>query len=371
MKSRRTFVLIDLSAYKENLLYLMNRVSPAKLMAVVKADGYGHGAVELAKVAQETGVEYLAVAFLEEGIQLRDAGIEIPILVFNYVDLSLVPLARKNRLTLTLYSPSQLEELSRFSLDQLPGFQLVVDTGMRRLGQEWRESIQLYKGAIEKGLSVEGAYTHFATADERGNPLVLRQQELFAKFVEEAARVSRMKLLTHISNSAGALSQNHDMRDFVRAGIAIYGLQPSVDIDINLKPILQWKTSVSFVKKIFPGYGVSYGQTFVAEREMIVATIPVGYADGYSRKLSNIGCVIIAGRRCPVIGRVCMDQFVVDATHLEVAPEIGDEVVLIGQQLGEAITAEEMAGWSGTINYEITCAISHRVPRIYSKGETI
>jgi alanine racemase len=371
MKSRRTFVLIDLSAYRENLLYLMNRVSPAKLMAVVKADGYGHGAVELAKVAQETGVESLAVAFLEEGIQLREAGIEIPILVFNYVDLSLVPLARKNRLTLTLYSPAQLDELSRLALNILPGFQLVVDTGMRRLGQEWRESIQLYERAIEKGISVEGAYSHFATADERDSPLVSRQQELFAKFIEEAARVSGVKLLNHISNSAGVLTQKHDERDFVRAGISIYGLQPSVDVDTNLRPILQWKTCVSFVKKIYPGYGVSYGQTFVAEREMIVATIPVGYADGYSRKLSNKGCVIIAGRRCPVIGRVCMDQFVVDVTHLEDSPVIGDEVVIIGRQLEERITAEELAEWSGTINYEITCAISHRVPRIYSKGETI
>ncbi len=374
MNSRKTFASIDLEAYRYNLRYLTSKASPAKVMAVVKADGYGHGALQLARIAQDEGLGYLAVAFLEEGLKLREAGIKIPILVLNYVEPSSFEAAFENKLTLTIVSHEQLKATeasmkSRAAINS--AFHIAVDTGMRRLGLEWRESVNLLKASLDLGLNVEGAYTHFATADDKSSDLVAEQMKAFLSFLSQAERITKKTLLKHISNSAGILYVDNSRFDYVRAGIASYGLQPSSQRDENLRPVLQWKTCVSFVKKIYPGYGVSYGQTFVADREMTVATIPVGYADGYNRHLSNRGCVIISGRRCPVLGRVCMDQFVVDVTHLDYSPNVGDEVVLIGNQGDENITAEEMAEWNGTINYEVTCAISSRVPRLYMKGENI
>lgn len=374
MNSRKTFAAIDLEAYRYNLRYLTSKACPAKVMAVVKADGYGHGAVQLARVAQEEGVEYLAVAFLEEGLRLREAGIKIPILVLNYVEPSSFEAAFENNLTLTIVSHEQLKAIEASMKSETAmnsAFHIVVDTGMRRLGLEWRESLDLLKAAIDIGLNVEGAYTHFATADEKGSGFVAEQLKAFLSFLNQAERITKKTLLKHISNSAGILYIDNSYFDYVRAGIASYGLQPSSQRDENLRPVLQWKTCISFVKKIYPGYGVGYGQTFIADREMTVATIPVGYADGYNRHLSNRGFVIISGRRCPVLGRVCMDQFVVDVTHLDHSPKVGDEVVLIGSQGNESISAEEMAEWNGTINYEVTCAISSRVPRLYMKGENI
>jgi alanine racemase len=367
MNSRKTFALIDLSAYRQNLVYLSGKASPAKLMVVVKADAYGHGAVELSKVAQESGVDRLAVAFLEEGIKIRQSGISLPILVLNYVEKKEIPTAKEFSLTLSLSSFAQLEDIIGLN-KQLPDFQLVVDTGMRRLGLEWEESIELYNLAVRKGINITGAYTHFATADEKGSGFVLEQREAFGRFLHGLGQRRNRHFETHISNSAGTIYFDNSDFSYVRAGIATYGLQPSKETDENLKPILSWVSCVSFVKRIRAGYSVSYGRTFVADREMLVATIPVGYADGYNRLLSNRGYVIISGKRCKVLGRVCMDQFVVDISHIEKPVSIGDEVVIVGTQEGESITAEEIANLCGTINYEVVCSISSRVPRVYKKG---
>jgi len=368
MNSRKTFALIDLSAYGQNLLYLSRKASPAKLMAVVKADAYGHGAVELSRAARDIGVERLAVAFLEEGIKIREGGVNLPILVMNYVDRHEVSIARKFGLTLTLCSFGQLEEIVDLEVP-LPDFHIVVDTGMRRLGMEWKDSLRLYESAVAKGIGITGAYTHFATADEKESDFVSEQKDSFDRFLAGLGEIPFGSFESHISNSAGTIFLDNSRYDYVRTGIATYGLQPSIIVDNNLKPILEWKTCISYLKKIHVGYSVSYGRTFIANRDMLVATIPVGYADGYSRLLSNKGCVIIAGKRCRVLGRVCMDQFVVDVSHIERKISVGDEVVIIGSQEGERITAGEMADLCGTINYEVVCSISSRVPRIYRKGE--
>ncbi|PNQ06119.1 alanine racemase [Mesotoga sp. SC_NapDC2] len=368
MNSRKTYALVNLSAYRQNLLYLAGKAYPARLMAVVKADAYGHGAEQLSKVAEEAGVERLAVAFLEEGIKLRESGISLPILVLNYVDNEEILAAKEYGLTLSLCSSGQLDSISGLN-ETLPDFEIAVDTGMRRLGMKWEESIKLYKSAVANGIKITGAYTHFATADEKDSDFVFEQSEEFRKFLQGIGKSRGRDFVVHISNSAGTIFLDNKDYDYVRVGIATYGLQPSSVIDYNLKPIIEWKTCISFLKKIRAGDSVSYGRTFVAGREMLVATIPVGYADGFNRLLSNRGCVIIAGRRCRVLGRVCMDQFVVDVSHVDSKLSVGDEVVIIGSQKEETITAEEIAELCGTINYEVVCSITSRVPRIYWKGE--
>ncbi|PZC52888.1 alanine racemase, partial [Mesotoga sp. TolDC] len=260
MNSRKTFALIDLSAYKQNLLYLSRKAFPAKLMAVVKADAYGHGAVELSKAARDIGIERLAVAFLEEGIKIREGGVNLPILVLNYVDRHEIPIARKFGLTLTLCSFGQLEEIVDLEVP-LPDFHIVVDTGMRRLGMEWEDSLRLYESAVSKGIRITGAYTHFATADEKESEFVSEQKDSFDRFLAGLGEIPFGSFESHISNSAGTIFLDNSRYDYVRAGIATYGLQPSIIVDNNLMPVLEWKTCISYLKKIHAGYSVSYGRT--------------------------------------------------------------------------------------------------------------
>ncbi len=370
MFSRKTYLEIDLSAYENNIRFFQRKLDHSKIMAVVKSDGYGHGAKKIARTAIESGVNKLAVAFLEEGIELREAGIEVPILVMNYFTPEYVNLAVENDLTITVFSREHAISLLKFiEKNYILKSHINVDTGIRRIGQNPEHTLDLVKfSQSKKNFQLEGIYTHFAAADEEDPDFSLRQLKLFEGLLSNLESQAIDIKEKHISNSAGSLRFNQPWCDYVRLGIASYGLQPSKEFTVNdLEPVLTWFSAVSYVKNIKPGDSISYGRTYTASTEKTVATIPVGYGDGYNRNLSNKGCVLIKGQRCPVLGRVCMDQFVVDVSHLNEKPKPGDEVVLIGKQGKNRITAEELAELLNTINYEITCAITKRVPRIYKR----
>jgi len=363
VESRRTYAVINVRNYLSNLKFFQEHCAPAKVMPVVKANAYGHGAVALSKAAERFGIDFLAVAFLEEGVELRKHGIKSEILVFNYVAPDMLHVAEQYNLTITLYSWEQLWRYTKYAFR--PKCHIKIDTGMRRLGVFPSEAKEFLLAARKANFVIDGAYTHFAVADSSEEGDV----EFTEKQAEEFRKLDLDVRIKHVCNSGAALSKVVNCFDYVRVGIASYGLQPSDTVrSDSLKPVLAWKSVVSHVKNIQPGDTVSYGRTFTAFSEMKIATIPVGYADGYWRSLSNKGYVLIHGERCPIVGRVCMDQFMVDVSHL---PEvnIGDEVVLIGRQGDKIITAEEIAQLVGTINYEVTCRISERVPRKYEGME--
>lgn len=343
-----------------NLKYFQEKCYPAKVMPVVKADAYGHGAVMLSKAAERIGIDYLAVAFLEEALELRRNQIRTKILVFNYVEKDFVKIAVENNITLTMFSWKQLEDYK--NLKEKPVVHINIDTGMNRVGVKIDEARKFYKKLLENGFKVEGIYTHFAVADSLKKEDIEFTKKQYEKFGSLEIDVP----IKHVCNSGASITGIVPYHNYVRLGIASYGLMPSNEVkDEHLKPVLTWKSVVSHVKYIEKGESVSYGRTFIADRKMKVATIPVGYADGFWRHLSNIGEVLINGKRRKILGRVCMDQFVVKGEGVNE----GDEVILIGTQGKERITAEEIAEKVGTINYEVTCRISKRVPRIYKGVE--
>jgi len=360
---RRSRANIDLNSYVHNIKYFQEKCRPTKVMAVLKADGYGHGAFRLAKAAVENGIEYLAVAFLEEAIELRKCGIDCPILVLNYFEPKYVGHFLEHDLTATIYSEHQFEQL-RHNLggDKLKSH-VILDTGMARLGHKEIQTAKLIDRMVsDSKIHLEGIYTHFSSADD----IDMSYTELqYRRFKDIVSYVKDKVEFIHIANSAGALNFDAEMFDFIRLGIASYGMNPrNEERQDFLEPVLSWETTISFVKKIQKGEPVSYGRTFIAPDKMKVATIPIGYADGYNRLLSNKGQVLVKGERCSILGRVCMDQFVVDVSHITDVEE-GERVVLLGKMGSEEISSEEIADLIGTINYEITCNISKRIPRRY------
>ncbi|MDI3472259.1 MAG: alanine racemase [Thermotogaceae bacterium] len=368
MRSRKTWVKIDTKAYLENIKYFSEVLFPTKVMPVLKANAYGHGACALARKLEEMKIDYIAVAFLEEALELRKNGIKIPILVFNYFSEEYVEYFVKDNITATIYCFEQVENIeSVFNRKKLNGrlkVHINVDTGMGRLGYKVDEALRLFEAVLHSPyFELEGVYTHFSDADNIDSDYTFEQSEKFKEFLN---KIPEKPKIIHNCNSAASLFFRDLRLDYSRIGIASYGLQPSNMKKVeSIKPVLSWYSVVSFVKEINPGDSISYGRTFIAKNRMKVATIPVGYADGYPRVLSNKGSVLIKGKRCKILGRVCMDQFVVDVSHLKNV-KMGDEVVLIGKQGDDEISAEEIAQLSGTINYEIVCGISSRVPRIYS-----
>lgn len=369
MYSRNTWIKIDLDAYSHNLKYFTTSLSPTKVMPVLKANAYGHGAVQLAKKAEKESIDYLAVAFLEEALELRENGIKIPILVFNYFSEKNVDYFVKNNITATLYCFEQFKALEGELKNKNLRLKvhINVDTGMGRLGYKPDKALKLFKKVEESDFfDLEGIYTHFSDADNINSDFTIKQNEKFKYFI---SKLYRKPKIIHNCNSAASLFFSDLKTNYVRIGLASYGLQPSNIRRIgNIKPVLSWYSVVSFVKELLPSDTVSYGRSFVARKRMKVATIPVGYADGYPRNLSNKGYVLIRGKRCKILGRVCMDQFVVDVTHLPKV-KMGDQVVLIGKQEKIEITAEELAELADTINYEIVCRITQRVPRKYFETE--
>lgn len=372
---RPTRVEVSLDALRHNLGAFRRALPPQmKIMAVVKANAYGHGAVEVSREAVACGAAALGVAFLDEAIELRQAGISADILVLGYTPPEGIRLARRHGITLTVFDREMLDALGR----EAPGpgepvrIQIKVDTGMGRIGlHDEAEAIRFIEDALRlPQVRVEGLFTHYAAADESDKAYTYGQHERFRRVVEHfRARGIDFPYL-HAGNSATAIDLPELSYNLVRMGISMYGLYPSEEVNrtrISLRPMLSWKTGVVMVKTLPPGSGISYGVTYRTQGAERIATLPVGYADGFIRRLAGEANVLVRGRRAPITGRICMDQCMVRVDHIPDAA-LHDEVVLIGEQGGERVTADELAQALGTINYEIPCMISHRVPRLYVRG---
>ena len=368
---RPTRAEINLDNLSHNLQQFRAHLpSRTRVMAVVKADAYGHGAVEISRAALAAGADCLGVALWPEGKALRRAGIKAPILVFGTPPPEQASYFFRYNLTPTVYTLETARELSREALRRGEEISLhvKVDTGMGRVGVFPFEKAVPFLGELKSlpGLKVEGVYTHFAAADEKEQDYTRSQIKAFQRVLADLEGKGLRPPLCHTANSAAAMVYPEAWLDMVRLGISMYGHNPSAEVDwpIILKPLLTLKSRIAFLKEVPAGTAVSYGCTYRTPGKALIASIPLGYADGYSRLLSNRGQVLVRGQRAPVVGRVCMDQFLVRVDHIP-GVRAGDEVVLYGRQGEEEITVEETAALLGTINYEVLCAISCRVPRVY------
>jgi alanine racemase len=365
---RPTFIQVSLKAIRSNIA-MIREITQTPIMAVVKANAYGHGTIDVARAAEESGVDWFGVAFSAEGLALRKAGIQANILVMGYTPPELSGDAIENDLSLTVYDPILAREYSKCAraLGRTARLHVKVDTGMGRLGMLPSNAIILAKKIKKmKGLHLEGVFSHFASADETDLSFTRLQCSQFQLVLDEIMAASIRPDFIHAANSAGALRLPEARYDLVRMGIALYGLHPSREyfLPVGFKPALQWKTRVSQVRWLDSGTPISYGRTYFTRSCEQIAVLPVGYADGYRRSPPNISHVLINGVRVPVVGRVCMDQLMVDATAAGDI-QLGDEAVLIGDQNEARISAEDVAEWWGTINYEVVSGILARVPRIY------
>lgn len=368
-----TWAEIDLDAITANLRRFKQHVGErVKVIAVVKANAYGHGATPVAKTALQAGAEMLAVHRLIEGVALRQAGLQAPILIMGYTPADGATMVVENRLTPSLMTFEFAQALSRraSALGAEVPVHVKVDSGMSRYGLFPEETLDFLRGlASLPGLQLEGLFTHFATADWSDLSYARQQLAVFNQVRQAALGAGFNFPLVHAANSAATMMLPEAHFDAVRPGIALYGLDPSSEWPpvFEIQPALALKSTVSRVRTLPAGAGVSYSRTYVTSKPTLAALVPAGYGDGYHRCLSNRGQVLIRGRRAPVIGRVCMDQFVVDASAIpDVQPD--DEVVLVGRQGDERISAEEVAALAGTINYEVTTSLLPRVARVYLQG---
>ena len=374
---------VDLDAIRSNIIQIQKGLSDhVKSCAVVKADGYGHGAVQVARAVSDL-VDFYAVATIEEGLELREGGISHPILVLGYVHPSMYKTAVRERIRMTVYDSDMAEQMSIAAADASSGPALIhikLDTGMSRIGFPVSDESAETVLQISRlpGIEVEGIFTHFANADDESPEKALKQLALFRSFTERLEQKGLKIPVRHCANSAAATWIPEAHMDMVRLGISMYGLYPSCYVrQITLTPAMSLKSHVIMVKKIPAGTSVGYGSTWTAPEDSMIATIPVGYADGYNRRLSNIGYVLIGGAKYRIVGRVCMDQMMVDVTRplessgdkASASPACdvkqGDEVVLVGKSGDLCITMEEISELAGSFNYEFACGISKRVPRIY------
>ncbi len=368
---RPVWAEVDLDAIRANVTTLRRTVAPATLLAVVKADAYGHGAVPVGRAALEAGATALGVALVEEGVQLRDAGITAPVLVLSEPVPDAAAGVVAHRLTPVVYTPLGIEALAKAVVETGTGeplaVHLKVDTGMHRVGASPRDAIALARQVTQHGeLRLEGICTHFAVADEPGDPYTRQQLAAFDAVLASLSELGIEPPVVHTANTAAALAFPESRRDMVRIGIGLYGLPPSPALAgaVPLRPALAVKAHVSHVKVLPAGSRLSYGLRYTLAADATVATVPVGYGDGVPRNLSHAGGeVLVHGRRCPIVGTVTMDQMMVDVGDLPVTR--GDEVVLLGRQGDAEITATEWAERLGTIGYEIVCGIGPRVPREY------
>ncbi len=365
---RSVWAEVNISAIKKNVALIKERLAPGVLfMAVVKANGYGHGDTEVSKAALGAGADRLGVALVEEGIKLREAGIGCPIQILGEIAPSSTKLVIENNLIPTICSRRVVEKLSEEAkkANMRLKVHVKIDTGMHRLGVSPEEALGFLN--YVKSLSfieVEGIFTHFAMAGE-STEYTKKQFKSFLSVISNLKEEGFDIPLKHAANSAATILMPETYLNMVRVGISMYGLYPTKATKqaITLNPTLQLKTRVSSVRTISSGEGVSYGLTYRAKEKTGIAVLPLGYADGYSRLFSNKSFVLLKGKRFSVVGNVCMDQFMIDVGDCQVEP--GDEAILIGSQGGDEITADELAEILGTINYEVVCMISGRVPRIY------
>lgn len=366
---RPTHCCIDHAALRWNMRQIRARVGArVKILSMVKANAYGHGAVAAAKTLLAAGGDALGVATLDEGIELRQSGIGAPILVVAGVYADQLEQFFSHSLTPVIYDLSGLTELETAveKRGTTLSIHLKIDTGMGRLGlradeiESWLPKLQALKA-----LKTDGVFSHFSTAESVDGDYTKKQLEIFTSVVTRL-RGAGMTASFHFANSAATITQPAAYFDMVRPGIMLYGAYPSPAMaqQIALKPVLSWSTKILQLKKVPTGTSISYGQTFITERESLIATLPVGYADGYQRILSNRSEALVRGQRAPVAGRVCMDLTMLDVTDIRDVQQ-GDEVVLLGRQGNAEITADEMAAWANTISYEIFTSIGARVPRVH------
>jgi alanine racemase len=365
---RPTRIEIDLGAIRHNVARFAE-LTGTEVCAVVKGDGYGHGAVPVARAALEGGADWLAVALVEEGLALREAGIDAPVLVLSEPPVAAIGDLLEARLTPVAYRSPFLAALDAAARSRPApvGVHLKVDTGMGRVGavrEDWEGVMR--EAAAAGGLRVDGLMTHLARADEPEEPTTDEQLARLARAGQQAGLLGIEPRWRHAANSAGALAHPDARLDLVRPGIGIYGLSPGMDVDAadhGLRPALELCTEVAFVKHVPEGTPISYGHRWVAPRDGWVATLPVGYADGVPRSLTNVGEVLIGGRRRPVAGTVCMDLLMVWCDQHR--PHVGDRVVLLGAQGDDRVRMEEWAAIANTITYEIAAQLTARLPRGY------
>lgn len=369
---QRTYAKIDLDAVEYNFNNVLKKIdNKARVLAVIKADAYGHGAVEIGKLLEDR-CDFFGVACVEEALELINAGIKKPMLVLGYVFQEQYADVVKNNIRIPIFSYEGALALSQEAVKQgkvIP-YHFCVDTGMSRIGfQVNEESADICKKITQlPNIEAEGLFSHLATADEKDLSKTVAQRELFEKFVSMLSQRGIEIPIKHLNNSAGTMVSDQ-MYDMVRCGIVLYGLYPSADVDkslLSLKPAMEWKARISHIKTLPAGREISYGGTYKTTRDTVVATIPVGYADGYPRCLSNKGRVIVNGQFAGIIGRVCMDQFMIDITDIPNV-KIGDTITLVGRDGDTLLTMEEVSEQAHSFNYELPCRISRRVPRVYIK----
>ncbi len=368
---------ISLDALEYNIRQIKAKIRPeTKLMCVIKANAYGHGAAVLAQELLAMGADSFAVATADEGVELRRNGIEVPILILGYVNKEEYPMVISYDLTPTVSSYTTAKDLDKAAdkLGKVVNIDIKIDTGMSRIGfkvsEESVKSIKMIDSLLHN-VKIHGIFTHFSCADCEDDQLTKKQAEKFITMIDHLKKCGVDIPCRHCANSAAIMRYPEFQMDMVRAGIIIYGLYPSEEVDkslLPLKPVMSLKSRIVHIKKVEAGTPVGYGATFVCKRPTRIATVSIGYADGYPRTMSNRGRVLIDNNSYPIIGRVCMDQLMVDITDAVTEINQGDEVTLIGGQGSEAVSAEEVAAPGGSFNYELVCNVNRRVPRVYLRN---
>lgn len=370
---RPVWAEINLDNIINNIREIKRNINGEEIIAVVKANAYGHGAIDVAPILVENGADKLAVAMLSEALELRESGINVPILILGYTDLEFVDKLINNNIEQTVYSLEYAKELSNRAkvLGKTARIHIAVDTGMGRIGflpnkQSVEEVIEISR---LNNIKITGVFTHFSNADEEDKDYAYNQIDKFNFFIEELEKKNVNLGVKHMSNSASIIDIEDAHYNAIRPGIILYGYYPSEDVNKNkfkLMPALSLKCQVIHVKELPKGEYIGYGRKFKTERDSVIATLPIGYADGYIRGLYEKAQVIVNGKLAPVVGKICMDQCMIDVT--DVGPvKVGDEVILLGERDGLKNNADDMAEMLNTINYEVLCMIGRRVPRIYTK----
>ena len=368
---RPVWAEIDLDAIKYNIDSIKRRVDTKELIAVVKADAYGHGALDVSKTLVENGATKLAVAVITEAMELRHGNINTPIMILGYTPLEFAADLINYDIEQTIFDLEYAKKLSEIALNlgKKAKIHVALDTGMGRIGFLINDNrlIEILKISSLKGLEVVGIFTHFATSDESDKNYSNKQYKKFTDFNEKLISKGVNIPLKHVSNSGAIIDMPNTYLDGVRAGIVLYGYYPSEDVlkqNLDLKKAITIKTQVAHVKILDKNEYVSYGRKFKTERKSIIATLPIGYADGYSRALTGKAKVIINGKFAPVVGTICMDQCMIDVTDIGDV-HVGDEVIVLGKDKDLKFDADDMAKAMGTINYEVLCMIKQRIPRVY------
>ena len=381
---KRTWAEISLEAIRHNFKEIKSRVGgKAKICCVIKADGYGHGAVEVAHLYEKLGADFFAVSNIDEGIEIRNSGCTLPMIILGYTPVSDAKRLSDYNISQAVFSLEYAKSLSEECVknDCSVKIHIKIDTGMSRIGfmcqefpRDYNSIREIYEACNLKNLELEGLFTHFCVSDEamEGKEFTYRQYENF-RYVKEELEKSGLDIkISHCSNSGAIEDYSDTYCDMVRAGIILYGLAPSGKLQgkFDLIPAMTLKTAVAYVKELKKGATVSYGRTFTAENDMKIATVPIGYADGYIRQNAKDGYMLVNGKKAKIVGRICMDQTMLDVTDIENV-NTGDEVIVFGTGENGEPTADSIAQNTDTINYEVVCLVGKRVPRIYYRNGKI